>query len=192
MPIGLSSSISRQPLDARLNGGALGARAASGPPLLAWFKDAAYAVVVAVGYFAGTRIGFALTPGDMPISMFWPPKAILLAALVLAPVRLWWMILLALIPAHFSAQLPQGVPVATAFGWLLGNAGEALLGAALLSRLARRRVLFHSLHGVTCFLLCAFILAPLVSSFLDAAIVVGTNWGSNYWLLWTTRSLSKM
>jgi signal transduction histidine kinase len=161
-------------------------------PLAGWLKDGGYVVLVAAGYFAGTRIGFALTPGDMPIGMFWPPNAILLAALVLAPVRLWWKILLALIPAHFWAQLPSGVPVATAFGWLLGNAGEALLGAALLSRLARRRLLFHSLEGVTRFLLCAFILAPLVTSFLDAAIVVGTNWGSNYWVLWTTRCLSNM
>jgi two-component system sensor histidine kinase UhpB len=164
----------------------------SAAPFAGWLEDVAYAVLVAVGYVAGTRIGFALTPGDMPISMFWPPNAILLAALVLAPVRLWWKILLALVPAHFLAQLPDGVPVATAFGWLLGNAGEALLGAALLSRVSRRRLLFHSLHGVTWFLLCAFILAPLVTSFLDAAVVVSTNWGRDYWVLWTTRLLSNM
>src|SRR4051812_1727331 len=192
MSIDSSTPISRQPPDATLRDGRRSARPARAQPLAGWLKDAAYAVLVAVGYFAGTRIGFALTPGDMPISMFWPPNAILLAALVLAPVRLWWMILLALIPAHFSAQLPQGVPVATAFGWLLGNAGEALIGAALLSRLARRRILFHTLHGVTWFLLCAFILAPLVTSFLDAAIVVGTNWGHDYWVLWTMRCLSNM
>jgi signal transduction histidine kinase len=186
-----SSTLSSQQLDPGLRNGSLATGGASAP-VAGWRKEAAGAFLVAVAYFAGTRIGFTLTPRDMPIGMFWPPNAILLAALVLAPVRVWWMILLALIPAHFAAQLPTGVPVATAFGWLLGNAGEALLGAALLSRVARRDVLFQSLRGVTCFLLCAFILAPLVSSFLDAAIVVGTNWGSNYWLLWTTRCLSNM
>src|SRR4051812_12957966 len=186
-----SSTLSSQQLDPGLRNGSL-ATGGGSAPVAGWRKEAAGAFLVAVAYFAGTRIGFTLTPRDMPIGMFWPPNAILLAALVLAPVRVWWMILLALIPAHFAAQLPTGVPVATAFGWLLGNAGEALLGAALLSRVARRDVLFQSLRGVTWFLLCAFILAPLVSSFLDAAIVVGTNWGSNYWLLWTTRCLSNM
>src|SRR4051794_28507526 len=103
------------------------------PPLPDRRFVAAPAVVGGVRGYAGTRIGFALTPGDLPIATFWPPNAILLAALLLAPVRLWWTILLAVIPAHFLAQLPTGVPIATAFGWLLGNAGEALLGAALLS-----------------------------------------------------------
>src|SRR3954453_11821080 len=157
-----------------------------------WLKNGGYVALGRPGNFPAKRIGFALTPGDMPIRMFWPTNAILLAALVLAPVRLWWKILLALIPAHFWAQLPTGVPVATAFGWLVGNAGEALLAAALLSTLARRKLLFHSRQGITRFLLCAFILAPLVTSFLDAAIVVGTNWGRNYWLLWMTRCLSNM
>jgi two-component system sensor histidine kinase UhpB len=156
------------------------------------YRDTAYVVLVALSYYAGTRVGFALTGRDMPISTFWPPNAIVLAALVLAPVNLWWKILLALIPVHFLAQLPSGVPVTTALGWLVGNAGEAVLGAALLVGPARRKTLFYSLNGVTRFLLCGFILAPLVTSFMDAAIVVETNWGRNYWVLWTTRGLSNM
>jgi len=156
------------------------------------YGNAAYVLLVALAYYAGTRVGFVLTRGDTPISFFWPPNAIVLAALLLAPVNLWWKILLALIPVHFLAQLPTGVPVGTATGWLLGNVSEAVLGAALLVGPARRGMLFHSLDGVTRFLLCGFILAPLITSFLDAAIVVETNWGRNYWVLWTTRGLSNM
>jgi integral membrane sensor domain MASE1 len=74
----------------------------------------------------------------------------------------------------------------------VGNVGEAVLGAALLVGPAKRNTLFHSLNGVTRFLLCGFILAPVVTSFIDAAIVVETNWGRNYWVLWTTRGLSNM
>jgi len=62
----------------------------------------------------------------------------------------------------------------------------------LILKLGRRTELFHSLHGVTRFLLFGFILAPLVTSFLDAAIVVGTNWGRDYWVLWITRLFSNM
>jgi len=155
-------------------------------------QDAAVVGVVALSYFAGTRIGFELTPAEMPIAMFWPPNAILLAAFLLAPVRLWWAILLALIPAHFLAQMPTGVPVTTAAGWFVGNCGEALLGALLINRGSRQDGLFHSVTGVTRFLLFGFILAPLVTSFLDAAIVVGTSWGQDYWLLWIARLLSNM
>ena len=126
-------------------------------------RDAAYVVLVALSYYAGTRVGFALTGRDMPISTFWPPNAIVLAALVLAPVNVWWKILLGLIPVHFLAQLPSGVPVTTALGWLVGNASEAVLGAALLVGPARRKTLFYSLNGVTRFLLCGFILAPVVT-----------------------------
>jgi two-component system sensor histidine kinase UhpB len=153
-------------------------------------RDAAAVLLVAFSYFAGTRIGFFLTPGDQPVAMFWPPNAILLASFLLAPVRLWGAFLVALIPAHLLAQLPVGVPLSTAFGWLIGNAGEALLGAALITRLGRRSAVFHSIRGLTRFLLFGFLLAPLVTSFLDAAIVVGTNWGRDYWLLWTMRLLS--
>ena len=165
---------------------------AQSPAVPVALRNAAYVVVVALAYYAGTRVGFALTRGDTPISFFWPPNAIVLAALLLAPVSLWWKIVLGLIPAHFLAQLPNGVPVGTALGWFVGNAGEAVLGAALLIGPARRGTLFHSLDGVIRFLLCGFILAPMITSFLDAAIVVETNWGRNYWVLWTTRGLSNM
>src|SRR6185295_4638018 len=144
-------------------------------------RDLASVCLVAISYYAGTRIGFVLTPGDQPVAMFWPPNAILLAAFLLAPVRLWGPFLVALVPAHFLAQLPLGVPVSTAVGWLIGNAGEALFGALLISKMGRRSAVFHSVRGVTRFLLFGFILAPLVTSFLDAAIVVGTNWGRDYW-----------
>jgi two-component system sensor histidine kinase UhpB len=156
------------------------------------YRNAACVLLVAVAYYAGTRVGFALTRGDTPISFFWPPNAIVLAALLLAPVSLWWKIVLGLIPVHFLAQLPAGVPFTTALGWFAGNVSEAVIGAALLQGSARRGTLFHSLDGVTRFLLCGFILAPMITSFLDAAIVVETNWGRNYWLLWTTRGLSNM
>jgi signal transduction histidine kinase len=154
--------------------------------------DAAAIAAVALSYFFGTRIGFLLTSGNMPIATFWPPNAILLAAFLLAPARLWWAFLLALVPAHFLAQAESGVPLATSFGWLVGNCGEALLGAVLISRFGGRQVLFQSVRGVTSFLLFGFILAPLVTTFLDAAIVVGTNWGRDYWDLWITRLLSNM
>jgi len=62
-------------------------------PLLAGF-------LVGIGYYLGAKLGFALTLRPQPVSVLWPPNAILLAALLLTPVRTWWFMLLAVFPAH--------------------------------------------------------------------------------------------
>src|SRR5215469_13336031 len=62
------------------------------------------ALLVGIGYYAGTRVGFYLTPRGQPNSTFWPPNAILLAGLLLAQRRVWWVLLLAVLPAHLIAQ----------------------------------------------------------------------------------------
>src|SRR5260370_637996 len=59
------------------------------------FRTGLIAILVALSYYAGTKLGFALTPAYRPISGFWPPNAILLAALLLAPRRMWGLLLLA-------------------------------------------------------------------------------------------------
>jgi hypothetical protein len=68
------------------------------------------ALLVALAYYLGAKIGFALTLRPHPVSVLWPPNSILLAALLLTPVRVWWVILLAAFPAHLAAQLQSNVP----------------------------------------------------------------------------------
>jgi integral membrane sensor domain MASE1 len=68
------------------------------------------ALLVFASYFLGAKIGFALTFQPHPVSVLWPPNSILLAALLLTPTRIWWLILLAAFPAHLAAQLQSGVP----------------------------------------------------------------------------------
>src|SRR5215469_3066044 len=87
-----------------------------------------YALLVGFGYYIGTRIGFMLTPSGQPNSTFWPPNAILLAALVLAPRRSWWILMVAVLPAHVRPA-EVGVPVWAAAAWFITNTSEALIGA---------------------------------------------------------------
>src|SRR6187431_2968377 len=44
-------------------------------------------LLVSVGYYLGAQLGFALDFPGTPLSIFWPPNAILMAALILAPTR---------------------------------------------------------------------------------------------------------
>ena len=150
-------------------------------------------LVVAISYYLGTKIGFLLTPVQTPIATFWPPNAILLGAFLLSPKRMWWALVLAVLPAHLLVQLQAGVPVVRTLGWFVGNTGEALFGAACIRYFNKETdSLLESPRSVISFLFFGVLLAPLVTSFWDAATVVLTDRSSDYWTLWTTRLSSNM
>lgn len=153
----------------------------------------AVAALVGVAYYFGTVVGFALTFQPKPISILWPPNAILLGALLLTPVNWWWLLLLCAFPAHLAAQMQSGVPAAMVMGWFVSNCSEALIGAAAMRKFIPKRLGFDSIRHVSLFLfLCAF-LAPFLSSFLDAAFVRLIGWGQgSYWQLWRMRFFSNV
>jgi len=62
-------------------------------------------LIVAVAYYLGARLGLALTMHPQPVSTLWPPNAILLAALLLTPPRIWPFVLLGALPAHLFVEL---------------------------------------------------------------------------------------
>lgn len=155
-------------------------------------KPIFYAVLTGAAYYFGAQLGFNLKPGSFPISTLWPPNAILFAALLLAPVRIWWLILLAVLPAHLAVQLVGGVPVLRSLGWFFSNTSEALLGAVLLRKYCKVDICFNSLSDIGRFLLLAVIIPPFITSFLDAGVVAATGWQSDYWQLWGTRLISNM
>src|SRR2546430_3955938 len=72
-------------------------------------RMALVALSVAVAYYAGAYAGFMLRFPGSPLSVIWPPNAILLAALLLVPTRRWWMVLLAVLPAHLLVAGPKRV-----------------------------------------------------------------------------------
>jgi signal transduction histidine kinase len=150
------------------------------------------ALLVALSYYAGSQIGFLLTPASTPIATFWPPNAILLAAFLLTSPRIWWVLVLAVFPAHLFVQLRTGIPLVSALAWFVGNTGEALLGAVCVRIFKRDKSLFESIYGVIVFLAFGVLVPTLATSFLDAAGVVLTGLGQNYWVLWTTRLSSNI
>ena len=151
------------------------------------------ALAVAVGYYLAARLGFAFTLQPHPISTLWPPNALLAAALMLVPVRAWGWFLLAALPAHWAAELQSGVPKAMVFGWYLSNCAEALLAAGLVRAFVAGAPRLDSLRNAGIVLAAAAIVAPLSSSFLDAALVRLAGWGtSDYWELVHARVYSNV
>jgi len=141
------------------------------------------ALLVALGYYVGTRVGFLMTPRGAPNSTFWPANAILVASFLSTPRRLWWTLVVSVLGAHLCAQLPSGVPLWTALGWFVTNTAEGLIAAFCITRFTSKESLFSSVRGVLAFVVFGVLFAPLATSFLDAASVVITGWGSGYWPL---------
>jgi len=157
------------------------------------WRVASIGLSVALAYYLGAKIGFALTLRPHPVSVLWPPNSILLAALLLTPVRVWWLILLAAFPAHLAAQLQGSVPPAMILCWFISNSCEALIGAGCVRYLIDRPVRFDRLGNVGIFIFFAALLAPFLSSFVDAAFVAINHWGGDsYWQVWRIRFSSNV
>jgi PAS domain S-box-containing protein len=151
------------------------------------------ALVVALAYYAGARLGFLLVFPGSPLSVIWPPNAIVLAALLLVPPRAWWIVLLGVLPAHLIVEWQSGVVPLAVPGLYVTNCGEALLGATIVRRLAGGGPPWlGTLRQVVVYVLGAAIAAPFVASFLDTGVVVVTHWAAprEYWLLWEQRFIS--
>ena len=153
---------------------------------------ASASLLVFIAYYLGAKLGLALTFDPHPLSVLWPPNAILLASLIVAPLRWWPALIAAALPAHLLAELQGGVPAAMVLCWFLSNVSEALIGAACVRLLVRGRPDLDSLRNVAVFLGAA-VLAAFLSSFLDAAFVILVGWGaSDYWQLWRSRFFSNV
>jgi PAS domain S-box-containing protein len=151
-------------------------------------RAAAVGILVCAGYYLGARVGFALTLRPLPVSTLWPPNALLLAALLLTPTRWWWAMLLAVLPAHVFVQLGTGIPMPMVLSWYVSNSAEALIGAGGVRLLHPARLRLDSFRQVAVFLLAAGLIAPLLSSFLDAGLVTLNQFGQNdYWQVFSTR-----
>jgi PAS domain S-box-containing protein len=146
-----------------------------------------YAVVAAAMYFVGVEVGMALVFDPVPLSILWPPNALLFAALLLAPTRWWTLILACVLPVHLLAELQTGVDPTMALCWFVSNASEALIGAAFVRHFAGATAGFDTVRSTIVF--CAgTVLAVFVSCFLDAAFVRLVQPSSaGYWKLWEAR-----
>ncbi len=150
-------------------------------------------LLVCIGYYFGSKLGLALTLHPRPVSVMWPTNSILLAALLLAPVRYWWFLLACALPAHIWVQLQGEIPVTMMLCWFVSNATEALIGAGLIRWIVGGPFRLAGRTNVAAFLLCGAFAGPFLSSFLDAAFVRLNNFGEGaYFEIWKIRFFSNV
>jgi two-component system, LuxR family, sensor kinase FixL len=154
------------------------------------FRNALPVLLVCAGYYAGALLAKSLRFPDSHLSLIWPPTAIVLAALLLAPPRKWWMYLVAVSPVHIFVQLPDGVPGLGILSQLIGNFGQALVAAISVRYFVKGELHLDNFRAVIVFTLCAVLLAPFLVSGIAAYLYVLSGWEQDYWYAWRARVLS--
>jgi signal transduction histidine kinase len=155
-------------------------------------RTAAAPLLLAVAYYVGAQIGFALQSPTVPQSILWLPNSIVLAVLLLEPPRRWPMYLLAALPAQLLVAAQAGAPLTTLSLLFITNCADAMLGAIIVRRATGGLIDFGRLPTMLAFIAFAAVLSPIVLSFADAAITVLTDWGSDYWAAFATRVRSNV
>jgi PAS domain S-box-containing protein len=144
-------------------------------------------LAVALGYYAGSEIGFRFSSSSSITSIFWLPNSTMFAVFLLVPPRQWLLYALCALPIHLGALIQHGTTLPAAAMLFVTNISDGVLGALAVRRFTggcSRR--FDGFRNVLVFLLAA-IGAPLVVSFFDAAIKGLTGLTHDYWLVWHTR-----
>ena len=165
------------------------ARGAGDRRMAAWARQAGPPLATAIAYVVAAEVGAWLAFPAAPVSAFWAPNAILLAALLLAPRERWWIYLLVLLPFHFGVQLADMPPARAAIQYAV-NCAEAGLGAWALLQLAPHPRRFDRLRTVVVLILFAGFLAPLVTSLAMVAGFRLAGIPADFWLTVTARTIT--
>jgi PAS domain S-box-containing protein len=140
---------------------------------------------IAIVYFAAAELGLSLASAHINVTPVWPPTGIAIASLLIFGWRVWPAIFI----GALAANLPTHVPIPTAFGIAFGNTLEGLLAIFLLNRGGRWHQSLKSVADVLWFVLCAAVLAPIVSATIgDLSLCLGgaAQWNkfADLWLTW--------
>ena len=151
-------------------------------------------LLLCVGYYAGGLVGMALRFEPGQISGIWLPHGILVAALLAAPVRRWWLYTAALLPTHLhlvgTFQAP--IPLVVMLIQFAGNIASACLAAALLRRVLGQPPRLDTLSRMGAFIAVAAVLAPFAISAVVAQLFLAVGWVADFWIAWQRRTLTGM
>ncbi|HKC43487.1 MAG TPA: ATP-binding protein [Burkholderiales bacterium] len=149
-------------------------------------------LLLGAAYYATGIVGLALRLEPGGISTIWLPQGVILAALILAPLRYWWLYLAALLPLHLHlvTHFQGPVPLAIMLVQYGGNLAQGILGALAIRRILGAPPRLDDLRRMAVFLVLGVILPVVFVSALVAALFQLTGFVDNFWLTWHRRSLA--
>lgn len=148
------------------------------------------AIALSAGYFLGSLVGLSWQFPGTQISVIWPPNAMLLAALLVSPKRLWAWLILGVLPAHLLAQLVMGLPLQAVLVNLVGNVGDALLGALAIDYFMIGPRRYDRLRPLALIMLFGGIVAPALMSLVVSELFSRLGLSGDPWLAWRLRLLT--
>ena len=143
------------------------------------------AVLVYLGCTVGAVIGSVLRMPVSDAAILFPPYAVLTAALLLTPTRLWWVVIVAAVAGDFGPPLVRGRPVSFIALAEVGNTLRALIAAGGL-RLFSVRLPPRTLNEAALFIAFVALLGPAATAPIGGFDTVLHQPGASFWR--TTRA----
>jgi len=143
-------------------------------------------LLTAVAYYIGGEAAFLVgTLSDNIFAPFWPPNVVLFCALMLTPVRRWWLFILAAFPAHVLAEMRVAMPAAQLMLAFATNCLIALMAASALRRLIAGPPWLDGLRKACLYVLITAVASPMVVALGGAFLpVLGGAGLEHYWVYW--------
>ncbi|NQU60350.1 MAG: PAS domain-containing protein, partial [Rhodospirillales bacterium] len=135
----------------------------------------ARAVALGLTYWLAVVWAIELVSPVDKIALFWPPNAIVAAALIFSSRKHWPLYLIATALAYFAARVPAGhLPLYVYFGFCAANIIEVMIVAETVKRFIRAPITHETLTKVLPMAMLASIPASIVSALIGGVFV---TWG---------------
>ncbi len=144
--------------------------------------ELALAALVAAGYYGLGTMVFRLLDDAAAGAPWWPAAGLTLGALCVSRRAAWPVLLGAVFAADVAVDLVEGSEPGVSLWWATANTVEPLIGALLLTTLARGRPALESVDDVARFVAVA-LTAPVAASLFGTAGTV-TLLGHPFWEVW--------
>jgi signal transduction histidine kinase/integral membrane sensor domain MASE1 len=150
--------------------------------LSAFVDGAKGPVLVAILYFVAAEAAFLVgTLSDKIFAPFWPPNIVLFCALLLVPLRLWWLYVVAAFPAHVLAELGIGMSAPQLLVAFATNCMIAVFNAAAVRKFLGGPPWFGSLRKASLYVLITALAGPAISAVGGAFVrILGGGAVENY------------
>jgi signal transduction histidine kinase/integral membrane sensor domain MASE1 len=155
------------------------------------FGLSASVLAVAAGYWLTGCVALRLPFPGTRISALWLPNSLLLAALLLARRRDWWIYLLACLPAQLALeQVSADTTITRALIHYAVNCATALIGAFTLAAVVPGLRRVDRVRTGVALVLIGGVLAPLSTSVLLSVSLVLLDHNPTFWLTTIARTLT--